>query len=209
MTRPQEQSILHQALWQAGLDRIERLSNIPDSAMRRALWEEDLQAIGDLAAVWSLDALIWETVRGETKAQLIYDGVYRPDSVVGIFPADRLAQLRDLAIEERAFGAYHWFSCMDACEAIGHAEYHGPRSDRPLGTRRADARRAQGKELEKLLHDPDPDVIANLMHSPHITEAFVLKLCSKRPVRPEILVVMTQHVRYGKPISQLLMVLYS
>lgn len=196
MNRPQGQSILHQALWQAGLDRIERLSNMPDAAMRRAVWEEDLRAIGDLAAVWTVDVLIWESVRGDTKAQRIYDGLFRPDTVVSIFPADRLASLRDLAIEESAFGAYHWFSCMDACESISKTEYQGPRSDRPLGVRRADARRAQGKELEKLLHDPDPDVIANLMHSPHITEAFVLKLCSKRPVPPEVLVVMTQQEKW-------------
>ena len=75
MNRPQEQSILHQALWRAGLDRIERLANIPDAAMRRARWEEDLRAIGDLAAVWALDALIWEAVRLPSQLEMRSIGI--------------------------------------------------------------------------------------------------------------------------------------
>ena len=46
---------------------------------------QTLRAIGDLAAVWTVDVLIWESVRGDTKAQRIYDGLFRPDTVVSIF----------------------------------------------------------------------------------------------------------------------------
>jgi hypothetical protein len=50
-----------------------------------------------------------------------------------------------------------------------------------LGERRSLARHARGDLLDKLLRDPDPGVIRNLLNNPRTTEETVLKICSRRP----------------------------
>lgn len=196
MTSQETKTPLENALRKSGLERLERLSNIPDMEMRRALFTEEVSALGDVAALWAIDVLIWSVAQGERSAQRVYDGLFQPKCILDIFDPARMTRLRELAIEERTYGAYHWLSCMDAVGKNEAVFREGPRMDSPLGIRRANARRAQGKSLEKLLHDPDPDVISNLLHSPHITESFVLKLCSKRPVAGNVLVVVTHHEKW-------------
>ena len=196
MTNQEINTPLENALRKSGLERLERLSNIPDMDMRRALFTEEVSALGDVAALWAMDVLIWSVAQGERSAQRVYDGLFQPRFILDIFDQERMTRLREIAIEERTYGAYHWLSCMDAVGEGKPVLLDAPRMDSPLGIRRANARRAQGKALEKLLHDPDPDVISNLLHSPHITESIVLKLCSKRPVAANVLVVVTHHEKW-------------
>ena len=196
MSAEQSHNPLEEALRKSGLERLERLSNMPDMDMRRAIFTEEVSSLGDVAALWAIDVLVWSVVKGERPAQRVYDGLFQPKFLSAIFDQSRITRLRELSIVERTFGAYHWLSCSDAVVGQQPTFYDGPRMDSPLGIRRANARRAQGKALEKLLHDPDPDVINNLLHSPHITESFVLKLCSKRPVAGNVLVVVTLHERW-------------
>lgn len=196
MSESKKQSVFHKALSDAGLDMIDRVANIPDLGMRRALLAEEFSVLGDVAALWALDILIAEVLRGETRAQQVYDGIYHPEVVDSIFDNNRVGVLRELAVEERAYGAYHWLSCANQRTLSGNTLQSSARGRQPLGIRRAEARRAQGKTLEKLLHDPDPKVISNLLRSAQITEAFVLKLCSKRPVDGEILVIVTYNRKW-------------
>ncbi len=187
---------LHQAFDQAGRERIERIARVPDVAMRRALFGEELAQLGDLAALWSIDVLVREVLEGSTEAQGVYDGLYQPELAGELLGEQRLIRLKDLAMEQAAHGAHHWLSSTEAAGAKREEKVDRPPDERPLGVRRADARKARGAELEKLLSDPDPKVIEHLLDSPQITETFVLKLASKRPVRPDALVVITRHPRW-------------
>jgi len=196
MSESKKPSVFHKALSDAGLDMIDRVANIPDLGMRRALLAEEFSLLGDVAALWALDILIAEVLRGETRAQQVYDGIYHPEVAESIFDANRVGVLRELAAVERAYGAYHWLSCANQRSLSEKIQQSSVRGGQPLGIRRAKARRAQGKTLEKLLHDPDPKVISNLLHSSQITEAFVLKLCSKRPVDGELLMVVTYNRKW-------------
>ena len=65
-----------------------------------------------------------------------------------------------------------------------------------LGSRRALARRPSIHWLERLLHDPDTGVIGNLLANPRITEREVLKIASKTPITPEILVEVARSSRW-------------
>ena len=58
------------------------------------------------------------------------------------------------------------------------------------------ARKPNTTMLEKLLLDPDPDVIHNLLRNPRITEREVLRICSRRPNRPEVLTEVANHPRW-------------
>jgi len=67
-----------------------------------------------------------------------------------------------------------------------------------LGERRSLARSHLIKHLEKLLSDPDPVVIENLLNNPRITEKEVLKIASKRPNSPHVLKRVALHKKWSK-----------
>ena len=57
-----------------------------------------------------------------------------------------------------------------------------------LGERKAKARTQDKEMLGRLLFDPDPAVVHILLRNPRLTEGDVLKLASKRPNRPGVLI---------------------
>ncbi|MBI5237822.1 MAG: hypothetical protein HY887_05300 [Deltaproteobacteria bacterium] len=67
-----------------------------------------------------------------------------------------------------------------------------------LGQRRALSKSAVKDTLDRLLSDPDPIVIGNILENPRITEQEVLKIASKRPNSPRILKLLACHRRWSK-----------
>ncbi|MBI5599016.1 MAG: hypothetical protein HY890_04690 [Deltaproteobacteria bacterium] len=67
-----------------------------------------------------------------------------------------------------------------------------------LGQRRALSKGGMKDTLDRLLSDPDPTVIANLLSNPRITEREVLKIASKRPNSPQILKLLATHGKWSK-----------
>lgn len=67
-----------------------------------------------------------------------------------------------------------------------------------LGERRSLARRRDRQTLLKLLYDPDPGVVDNLLRNPYLTEADVLRVASRRPVAGESLRAVFRHPRWGR-----------
>jgi len=62
-----------------------------------------------------------------------------------------------------------------------------------LGERRSMARSRARETLDRLLSDPDPVVVANLLDNPRLTEREVLKIASKRPNSAPILTLVARH----------------
>ena len=56
-----------------------------------------------------------------------------------------------------------------------------------LGERKSLARRPDRKMTERLLRDPHPDVIRQLLSNPKLTEDDVISLAARRPCRPDVL----------------------
>jgi hypothetical protein len=67
----------------------------------------------------------------------------------------------------------------------------------PLGVRRSLARRNDIGLLERLLGDPDPAVVANLLNNPRLTEVEVVRMAARSPVREEVLSAIARHPRWG------------
>lgn len=67
-----------------------------------------------------------------------------------------------------------------------------------LGQRRALSRSGIKDDLDRLLSDPDPVVISNILENPRITEREVLKIASKRPNSPEILTLVARHRTWSR-----------
>ena len=67
-----------------------------------------------------------------------------------------------------------------------------------LGRRRALARTNAKDTIDRLLSDPDPVVISNLLDNPRITETEVVKIASKRPNSPKIIRLVATHRRWSR-----------
>jgi len=65
-----------------------------------------------------------------------------------------------------------------------------------LGERKSLARRPPPHLLPKVLADPHPDVIRNVLASARLTEDDVVRLATKRPNRPEVLQEVARHPRW-------------
>jgi hypothetical protein len=66
----------------------------------------------------------------------------------------------------------------------------------PLGEKRSLARGKDKDLLERLLFDPNPLVLRNLLGNPTLTEEWVLRVATRRPVAPDILHEVTQSRRW-------------
>lgn len=65
-----------------------------------------------------------------------------------------------------------------------------------LGERKALARRPPPDLLPKVLADPHPDVIRNLLSTPRLTEDDVVRLATRRPNKAEVLHEVARHPRW-------------
>jgi hypothetical protein len=65
-----------------------------------------------------------------------------------------------------------------------------------LGERKSLARRPDRAMTERLLRDPHPDVIKQLLANPKVTEEDVLSLAARRPCRPDVLTEIARSPRW-------------
>ena len=73
---------------------------------------------------------------------------------------------------------------------------YGGRRPLTLGERKALARKPTRAAFDKLLRDPHPAVIHNLLDNPKLTEDDVVRLAARRPPRAEILTVVARSGRW-------------
>jgi hypothetical protein len=66
-----------------------------------------------------------------------------------------------------------------------------------LGERKALARKPDRAMLDRLLRDPNPDVIRQLLANPKLTEDDVLPVAARRPCRPDTLVEIARSTRWS------------
>jgi hypothetical protein len=66
-----------------------------------------------------------------------------------------------------------------------------------LGERKFMARGHDRIRLDRLLFDPEPSVIRNLLNNPHITEQDVIRLAARRPI-PAAVIKQIQESRWGE-----------
>ncbi len=67
-----------------------------------------------------------------------------------------------------------------------------------LGERRSLSKRGVKESIDRLLSDPDPVVIGNILNNPRTTEREAVKIASKRPGSTEILKLLASHAKWSK-----------
>ena len=67
-----------------------------------------------------------------------------------------------------------------------------------LGERRALARRPSRAAFDKLLRDPHPMVVQNLLQNPRLTEDDVVRIAARRPAYPEVIEEVARHPAWSQ-----------
>ncbi|MBI3753063.1 MAG: hypothetical protein HY266_03325 [Deltaproteobacteria bacterium] len=117
------------------------------------------------------------SVVGEEKSRLIYLASLE----LGLKKVSRL--FTDLPPHKKGYSGYD-------------TEEDGKMEHITLGERRTISKGWIKDKLDRLLSDPDPLVIANILNNPRITEKEAVKIASKRPNSPKILTLISTHKRW-------------
>lgn len=96
----------------------------------------------------------------------------------------------------RFLGAGTGASGVEAEEQARDVPDFGTGRQLTLGERKSLARKRDKNLLARVLRDPHPDVIRILLDNPALVEDDVVRLCARRPVRPQVLVQVFQHPRW-------------
>jgi hypothetical protein len=170
----------------AALGAVKVLARVSEPSMRALALAEALAQMDDeLAAHW-LDTVVRGAVAKHAACTAVYAGMLEPGPLVERLSPERLLRLRDTANSLGLVAATHWLAAAEPQPsprkgAISERLVHQDLRRMTLGARRALARRAKGEMLKKLLQDPDPQVVTNLLANPRSTESVALAVASHRP----------------------------
>ena len=173
---------------------------LPELKMRVAWLAERFEGRADESSAWQLDQLAsW--------SQLSHDDAREAMLALAVLLAQRMdsAWLWALYQTAKRSGLIHLERLVRPTSSSGPPareaveipvpNYGGAR---PLtvGERRTLARRPTRVQLERLLHDPHPLVIAQVLESPPLTEEDVITIATRRPAYVPALQLLAQSPRW-------------
>jgi hypothetical protein len=169
---------------------VRHLVALPEEAMRRAALLERLEAMGASAAADALAALVAACSSGDAETRLVFRTFAALLTKPPGLPYDFMQELYASA---KGGGHDDLLRLLLAPPAAAeHPESPPPEPDKrvrgmTLGERKWMARRPDRIQLERLLQDPHPQVIRNLLLNRHITEQDVIAVITRRPAVGEVL----------------------
>lgn len=184
MTEPEAQDVAR-----GRVERLlARLNALPEQAMRLAVLGEAVDKLDDEAAVELLAELLARASRRPTRDHR---------GALALIPGEELARRLGYERVSTLYRAARVRGLLEVCQlflaagmqpADGEALLAPPRGETlTLGERKALARRLPRQRIDRLLADPNPDVVENLLRNPVMTEREVLRVASRRPVHPDVL----------------------
>lgn len=159
--------------------------------MRTSVAAEALAALDDAQAV----ELIARTIHGgathDHAEGLLLDAFATVIATPSLLASERLAQLYSLAVERRCDDVARFlFPRGPKLTAQPTALPFDPLlQDLTLGYKKTFARTAGPDDIARLLHDPAPTVIENLLKNPRVREQDVVRLAARRPNLESVLQV--------------------
>lgn len=162
---------------------IRRIAAVEGRESRLALWSEALQALAPAEAAGSLDEVVRRAALRDSPTWAAFLPLLDLPALEERVGPDRLSSVLLAAREADREGA------------LLLLEYPGPPLARPqlgpppdpvletlsLGHRRAAARGPRKPLLDRILKDPEPKVVAEVLRNPRLREAEVLAIASRRP----------------------------
>lgn len=167
---------------------VRRVASVEGRESRLALWAEALATLSPAEAAGELEGVLRGSVRRCGQCLTAYLPLVDLGEVSARAGAGRLAGVLEVA------RSAEFEACALVLESHGRAaapEALGPPPDPvleslTLGHRKAAARGPRGPLLDRLLRDPDPRVVAQVLMNPRLREAEVLAIASRRPCPVEV-----------------------
>ena len=181
------------------VDRVlSRLNALPEPLMRLASLAEEVAAASDEEAVELLAALIERAALRPSRDHRGALALIPGDELASRLGYERVAKLYRLARFRELTDVCQLFLAGAGKAADESVLLQPPRGETlTLGERRALARRLPRQQIERLLRDPDPNVVENLLNNPVMTEREVLRVASRRPVHPDVLMRVFAHRKWS------------
>lgn len=195
MTRRGNRGIISGAV-PAEVERLKRvLLSLPELGLRTG-WLRDLlanQAIAEQASL--LNGLCEDSERGEPQAREAMLVVALVFAAQG--ECEHLEQLRQFAEIRHLLSLGRLLRKAPPLSVRPPPEPpipdYGTGRELTVGERKSLARTPNRRAFEKLLRDPHPLVLRQLLGNPRLTENDVLRLAARRPARREVLESIAQH----------------
>jgi hypothetical protein len=172
-----------------------RLAALPEQAMReRALRELVLGEPPEQAV-----ALLAELQRRGRSGGPPFSIALR--ALVGLLGREALPYARQVALYQAAKAAeqtalMQLFYSHPGPDQPAARSGEGERRELTLGHRKWLARGASGEQLQRLLHDPEPEVVINLLANPRLTEEELVRMIARRPIDSAVLRVVSESSRW-------------
>jgi len=183
----------------ASLERMEELfSVLPDRRMRDHRFFEEIQELDDEAVSELLETIYLAAIRKSVFAASMLESLVQEEDLQRAFGRERLS-----SIYQAADRAGHTLATEFLCPMPSPRlrepikEGHRDLAKLTLGEKRALARGCASPLIEKLIVEPEPLVIRNLLNHPHLNVHQVLQISSRTPNFPEILMEIFYNRRWS------------
>jgi hypothetical protein len=185
-------------------ERIKRvLLAIPEVSLRAAWLRDWLDGSRDPQVARVLNGLCQQSERSVTAAREAMLACVL--LIIRIGDSAGLDQLREQATREHLLSLDRLLrrapepSYSDSASTSPPVPDYGAGRELTLGERRSLARRPHRASLERLLYDPHPLVIRQLLQNPKLVESDVMRLLTRRPVRSEVVTEIAHTAWFTRP----------
>lgn len=158
---------------------IRRLVSLAEHRLRRGL---ALQFLNDGSAANCVQ--VWRHLE---RADQNADALVARLAIIEVLNREEISyeRIADLYLEAKEAGYLSLCFLLRSRPAVTEASTRRPKDEAPLGQRISAARITPSQEIHRVLHDPDPKVIASLLTNPQITEADVVRIAARQPTTGE------------------------
>jgi hypothetical protein len=176
------------------------LKALPEESMGLALLGRRLSSLEPRTIAKFLD-IIYKLTLPDKGANKVLALLVNPADLKGIIGAGKCRQVYMASIELELDKVSRLFTDLPPHKA-GPSGYDKEAEARmestTLGERRALSKLNIKDTIDRLLSDPDPMVINNILNNPRATEREIIKIVSKRPNSPNILKLVATHRVWSK-----------
>lgn len=173
------------------VERLKRVTlSLPDVGLRVAWLRDALSGLDEWDAACLLNGLCEESERcePEARAALLPLVLY----FVSVGECELVERLRELAERRALLSLLRLLGSASSVASTATANTrpvpdYGTGRELTVGERRTLARRPSRKLFDKLLADPHPLVIRQVLENPYLTEDDVVRLAARRPARLDAL----------------------
>lgn len=178
---------------------VRSIASVPEPRMRSAAFFRKLCLLSDEGMVEVLNIIVNRASRERGLHSDIIEIFFDQSSVEEQLGKSRISDLLAIAKREDYPGVVDLFGRKPLKEET--VEIQEERiydfDEKTIGERRSYAHSTDQDLIAKLIHDPEPMVIETLLQNSRITEREVLKIITRRPVKPDIIRVVANSLRWN------------